>query len=161
MAKILIVYYSRSGNTKKMAELVAEGAAGAGAEVTLRRVQEAKVEDLLRADAVILGSPTYYGHSSGALRSFIDESVKYHGKLAGKVGAAFASSANIGGGNETTVLDMLHALLIHGMIVQGITDGDHYGPVAIGPPDDRAARQCRALGERTVTLVKRLRGNPA
>lgn len=158
MAKVLIIYYSRTGNTKKMAELVAEGVREGGGDVTLKPVAEARVDDLLPADAVILGSPTYYGHSAGPMRTFLDASVKVHGKLEGKVGAAFASSHNIGGGNETTVLDLMHALLIHGMIVWGNSGGDHYGPVSIGAPDARVTDQCRELGKRTVQLVKRLKG---
>jgi len=156
MAKILIVYYSRSGNTRTMAESVAEGAREAGGEVVLKAVAEASAAELLEVDAVILGSPTYYGHSSGAMRTFLDDTVKFHGRLAGKVGAAFASAANVGGGNETTVLDLLHALLIHGMVVQGLWKGDHYGPVSIGKPDERVTEQCRALGKQTVELVQRL-----
>lgn len=157
MADVLIVYYSRSGNTKRMAECVAEGATTAGADVSLKSVEEASVADLTKADGVILGSPTYYGHSAGILRSFIDESVKYHGQLAGKVGGAFASSANKGGGNETTVLDLLHALLIHGMIVEGTASGDHYGPVSIGSPDEKVEGQCRELGKRVAELAEKLK----
>jgi len=156
MTQVLIVYYSRTGNTKAMADLVADGARDAGADVTLTTVEDADVDQLLEADAVILGSPTYYGHSAGVLRSFLDASVKYHGKLEGKVGAAFSSAANIGGGNETTVLDLLHALLIHGMIVQGNPAGDHYGPISVNAPDERVANQCRDLGRRTVELAKRI-----
>jgi len=77
--------------------------------------------------------------------------------LAGKVGAAFATSHNIGGGNETTVLDLLHALLIHGMIIQGNASGDHYGPVAVGTPDARALDQCKDLGRNVVNLINRLK----
>jgi len=156
MAKVLIIYYSRTGNTKTMAELVAEGARKAGGDVTLVPVGDADPGQMLEADAVVLGSPTYYGHSAGAMRSFIDKSVKYHGKLEGKVGAAFSSSANIGGGNETVVLDLLHALLIHGMVVQGNPSGDHYGPVSIDIPDERVSAQCRELGARTVALATKL-----
>jgi NAD(P)H dehydrogenase (quinone) len=141
-----------------MAGLVAEGAKAAGADVALKSVEKTEVEELLEADGIILGSPTYYGHSSGPMRTFLDESVRYHGELTGKVGGAFTSSANIGGGNETTILDLLHALLIHGMIIQGTADGDHYGPVAIGAPDDRVEPQCRALGERVAKLAGRLLG---
>ena len=156
MAKVFIIYYSRTGNTKKMAEYVAEGAGAVGADVTLTRVEDTVVDQLLEADAVVLGSPTYYGHSCGVMRSFLDESVKLHGRLSGKVGAAFSSAANIGGGNETTVLDLLHALLIHGMVVQGNAAGDHYGPVSVNAPDDRVAKQCRELGKRTAALAARL-----
>lgn len=160
MPKILIVYSTRTRNTEKMAQLVAEGARAAGADAIVKAVENAEVEELLDADGIVLGSPTYYGHSSGPMRRFIDDTVRYHGELAGKVGGAFASSANIGGGNETTILDLLHAMLIHGMIVQGTADGDHYGPVAIGAPDERAAPQCRALGERVALLAARLQRQP-
>ena len=56
---------------------------------------------------------------------------------------------------ETLVLDILNAMLIHGMIIQGDPQGDHYGAVAIGAPDSRATRQCLRLGERVGKLVKR------
>ncbi len=157
MAKILIIYHSRSGSTKKMAELVADGAKSAGAEVVLKPIDKAVPSDMLDADGVVIGSPTYYGHSASAVRAFIDESVKYHGRFAGKVGAAFSSSANIGGGNETAILDILHSFLIHGMVVQGSETGDHYGPVSVGAPDARVEKQCRSLGERVACLSEKLK----
>jgi NAD(P)H dehydrogenase (quinone) len=90
------------------------------------------------------------------IKRFIDESVKHHGALVGKVCAAFSSAGGPGGGAETTVLDILKALLIHGMIVQGDSRGDHYGPTAVGRPDERAAKECRRCGQRVAQLVKRL-----
>lgn len=158
MAKVLVVYYTRSGATERMAELVAEGAKEAGAQVTLKKVQDVRPEELLDYDGIIMGSPTYYGLMSAEMKKLIDDSVKFHGRLTGKVGGAFSSSANIGGGNETTIRSILDAMLIHGMIVQGTAMGDHYGPVAIGKPDERAANQCRALGKRVAELAKKLFG---
>ena len=99
-----------------------------------------------------------YGGMAGRLKDFFDSSVVHHGKLSGKVGGAFTSSANIGGGNETTVLNILQAMLIHGMIVQGTAEGDHYGPVSIDAPDDRAKAQCEALGRRVASLAIKLFG---
>ena len=157
MTKILIVYYSKTGNTKAMAEYVAQGVKDTGAEAILKPVEDTKVEEMQEADGIILGSPTYYGHSSGILRSFLDESIKLHGKLSGKVGGAFASSANIGGGNETTVLDIIHALLIHGMIIQGSARGDHYGPVAIKKPTENVKEQCIKLGRSVTELARKLK----
>lgn len=156
MPKILIVYYSRTGNTKKMAQLVEEGVIAEGLEVEIKEVKNVKVEELLKIDGIIIGSPTYYGSMAAEIKRLLDESVKYHGELEGKAGAAFTSSYNIGGGNETTILDILNAFLIHGMIIQGASDGDHYGPVAIGAPDKRASSQCKELGKRVARLVKRL-----
>jgi NAD(P)H dehydrogenase (quinone) len=91
------------------------------------------------------------------IKKLLDDSVEFHGRLDGKIGAAFSSSANIGGGNETTILDILNAMLIHGMITQGDPQGDHYGAVAIDAPDSRATKQCIRLGSRVAQLVKKLK----
>lgn len=154
--KIIIVYYSSTGNTEKMAKLVEKGARKGGVFVTTKRVEDVKTEELLEFDGIILGSPTYYGSMAAQLKELLDKTVAFHGKLDGKAGAAFSSSANIGGGNETTIADMLNALLIHGMIIQGDPEGGHYGTVSIGCPDERAEKQCVRLGERIASLVKRL-----
>ena len=159
MAKMLVTYHSRGGNTRKMAELVGEGASSVeGVEVALKPVSEVKPEELIDFDAILIGSPTYYGLPAAVVKKLIDDSVAYHGQLEGKVGGAFTSSANIGGGNETTILAILQALLIHGMVVQGTSAGDHYGPVAIGAPDRRASDQCKAYGKRVALLTKKLHG---
>jgi NAD(P)H dehydrogenase (quinone) len=156
MAKALIVYYSRSGNTKKMAETIAEGISKENVAVDIRDVKDITAADLPAFDAIIVGSPTYYGSMAADIKRLFDESFRFHGKLDGKIGAAFASSANIGGGNETTILDIFNAMLIHGMIVQGDWQGDHYGPVSIGSPDKRAIRECLRAGARTAQLIKKL-----
>jgi len=158
VAKVAIVYFSRTGDTEKMARLVAEGVKAAGAEPIVKSVKQAAPADLLNADGVILGSPTYYGGPASEMKKFIDGTVKCHGRLTGKVGGAFASSANVGGGNEGTVTDLLKALLAHGMIIPGSAEGDHFGPVAIGAPDRRAAENCRRMGEIVGRLAVRLHG---
>ena len=156
MPKVLIIYYSRTGNTKAMATAVEEGVKSEGLDVQLKDVKDVSPRELLEYEGIIIGSPTYYGTMAGQIKHLIDESVKYHGKLAGKVGGAFSSSGILGGGNETTVLDILKALLIHGMIIQGSPMGPHYGPVAIGKPDTGNRNQCIELGKSVAQLVKRL-----
>ncbi len=156
MSRVLVLYYSKTGNTEKMARLIEEGAKDAGVLTEMKAVADASLDDLQNADGIVIGSPTYYGLPAAEVIRLIDESVKLHGRLDGKVGAAFSSSANIGGGNETVILSILQAMLVHGMVVQGIPKGDHYGPVSIGAPDDRASRQCRLLGERVARLVKKM-----
>ena len=156
MAKMLVVYYSQSGNTKKMAEEVVEGIKQEAVEADLKSVEALEAEELLGYQGIIVGSPTYYGTMAFQLKELFDASVSFHGRLDGKVGAAFSSSANVAGGNETTILDILNAMLIHGMIIQGDPSGDHYGAVAIGAPDSRSKKQCLRLGLRTAKLVKKL-----
>jgi NAD(P)H dehydrogenase (quinone) len=156
MAKVLIVYYSSTGNTEKMAKIIRKGVESEGVETVCKRAEETAADELPGYDGIIVGSPTYYGSMSWEVKKLLDESVKFHGKLQGKVGAAFTSSANIGGGNETTIMSILKAFLIHGMVVEGDADGDHYGPVAIGAPDKRSESQCSKLGQKVANLVKKL-----
>jgi len=156
MTKILIIYFSQTGNTEKMAHAVADGVNEEGGAYKVKKVQEASVDDLLDVDGIVIGSPTYFGTMAAEMKSFLDHSVIHFKKLKGKVGGAFASSALLGGGNETTVLAILQALLIHGMIVEGTTEGGHYGPVALGPPDQRSTEECKQLGRRVARLVKKL-----
>jgi len=153
MANGLVVYYSRSGNTRQMAETIADAMNNGGVATKCKSVEDTTVDDLMAADAIIVGSPTYYGHMAAPITKLFDDSVSKHGKLDGKIGSAFSSSANIGGGNETTILNIIHTLLIHGMIVQGDPQGDHYGPVSIGKPDDRVIKQCARRGKRIAELT--------
>ncbi|MEN8127689.1 MAG: flavodoxin domain-containing protein [Planctomycetota bacterium] len=158
MPKGLVLYYSRSGNTKAMAAIIAESMEKAGLPTKCKSVADVKVNDLLDVNAIVVGSPTYYGRAAGPIAQFFDESVSKHGKLDGKIGAAFSSSANIAGGNETTVCEIINMLLIHGMIVQGDPQGDHYGPVSIGKPDGRVQKQCARRGQRIAELTLKLFG---
>ncbi|MFB3887388.1 MAG: flavodoxin family protein [Thermodesulfobacteriota bacterium] len=156
MSTVLILYYSRGGNTEEMAKAVEEGVKSEGVKVVRKKVTQANPKDLLNVDGVILGSPNYYGTMAAEMKAFLDKSVRYHGKLEGKVGGAFSSGGGLGGGVETTVLDMLKALLIHGMVIQGDPWGSHYGAVSIGKPNPAAKKECKKLGEKIARLVKRL-----
>jgi NAD(P)H dehydrogenase (quinone) len=156
MPTVLIIYYSKTGNTEEMAKAVEEGVKSEGVNVVRKRVNRATLKDLLKVDGIILGSPTYYGTLAAEMKAFLDSSVKYHGKLEGKVGAAFSSGGGLGGGVETTVLDIVKTLLIHGMVIQGDPWGSHYGTVSIGKPNAAARKECKKLGEKVARLVKRL-----
>ncbi len=156
MAKAIVIYYSRSGNTKEMAQIIAESMNEADLPTECKSVDKVKAEDLLRYDAIVVGSPTYYGHMAGPIKQLFDDAVANHGKLDGKIGAAFSSAANIGGGNETTIIGIIEAMLISGMVIQGDPQGDHYGPVSIGKPDQRVKRQCVRRGHRIAELTRKL-----
>lgn len=155
--KILIVYDSRSGNTSAMAEAVAEGVESEGVTAEIKKVEETSVDELPTADGVILGSPVYYGLPSSKMKEFIDTSIKYHGKLDGKVGGAFASSGGAHTGAETTIIALLEALMIHGMVIQGTSATNHYGAASVGAPSEDDMNNCRKMGARLAELVKKLR----
>ena len=158
MVNVLVVYYSKGGNTRVMAEEVARGARDAGADVRLKPVEEASLDDLTWADGIIIGSPTYFGLPAAPIKKFIDESIKVRGKLEGKIGAAFSSSHHRAGGRETTMLAILQSMLIHGMMVCGdpISTGGHYGAAANSSPDQQAKKECYELGRRVTEIAKKL-----
>ncbi len=156
MTKGIVVYYSRSGNTREMAELIAEAMNEAGLSTECKPVDQVRADDLPSYDAVVIGSPCYYGQMAAPVKQLIDELVSRHGQMNGKVGAAFASSANIGGGSETTIIGILEGMLIAGMVVQGDPQGAHYGPLSIGKPDEKVKQQCERRGQRVAALTARL-----
>jgi NAD(P)H dehydrogenase (quinone) len=156
MAKGIVVYHSRSGNTKEMAEVIAEAMNDAGLKTECTPVDKVKADDMPGYEAVVVGSPCYYGQMAAPIKQLIDDLVGRHGQMNGRIGAAFSSSANIGGGSETTVVGILQAMLIAGMVVQGDPQGAHYGPLSIGKPDEKVRQQCERRGQRVAELTKRL-----
>jgi NAD(P)H dehydrogenase (quinone) len=157
MPKGIVIYYSRTGNTKEMAEMIAKAMNETDLPTECKSVDEVDANEVFECDAIVIGSPTYYGQMAAQIKQLIDDLVGLHGKLDGKVGAAFTSSANIGGGNETTIMGIIEAMLISGMIVQGDPKGDHYGPVSISKPDKRVQRQCQRCGQRIAQLTNKMR----
>jgi len=157
LLKALIIYDSKTGNTEKTALMIAEGVREAeGVECVVKRVEDATLEDLIQAHGIIAGSPTYYGCMSGKLKEFLDKSVEIHGKLEGKIGAAFTSSGGTATGAETTLLSILKAMLIHGMIVQGNPNDKHYGIAVVEAPGKKEERLCKTFGRRTAELIRRI-----
>lgn len=157
MARVLITYFSKSGNTKEMAQSIKEGLDSMGdVDVALKKVQNTTIDDLRSSDGIIVGSPTYFGVMAAEVKQLMDKSIQCYGKLVGKVGGAFTSSGMIGGGNETTIMSILQGLLIHGMIIQGVQKGNHYGPVSVGAPNEEVRDECVQYGKMIGGLVKRL-----
>ena len=156
--KILVSYYSRTGNTKKMAEAIAKGIKEVGVACEVKEISEVNVDELLTYEGLIFGSPTYYGLMAAEMKKLIDDSVKYHGRLDGKIGGAFTSSGMMGGGGETTIFSIFEALLIHGMIILGDAKMQHYGPLSVGAPDKDAENNCTKYGRKIAALTKKIHG---
>jgi NAD(P)H dehydrogenase (quinone) len=162
MGKVLVLYHSASGNTAKMAELVAEGAGEiAQTDVRLREIDRATADDVIWCDGLAVGSPTNMGLISWKMKRFWDETMLPHWmKVDGKIACAFSSSGGWGGGNEMACQSILTVLMNFGFLVFGVTDyagkltTPHYGAVTAREPsseDDRAA--CRLLGRRLAEWV--------
>jgi NAD(P)H dehydrogenase (quinone) len=158
MPRVLIIYQSKTGNTLTMAEAVEQGLKKEGVDVVRKKVEEAHPDDLLETEGIIIGTPTYFAAPTAEIKKLIDESIKHFKKLEGKVGAAFASSGDLGGGCETAILDILRAFLVHGMIVPGFTSGGHFGPVSVGAPNQERKEVCIAFGAKVARIVKKLHG---
>lgn len=170
MSKILVLYYSSYGHIERMAEAVAEGARSAGADVAVKRVPElvpetvakashfkldqaapiASVDELPDYDAIIIGVPTRFGNMPAQMKNFLDQTggLWFGGKLIGKVGSVFSSTATQHGGQESTILSTHTVLLHHGMVIVGlpysfqgqmgvkvVTGGSPYGATTIADGD--------------------------
>lgn len=157
--EVLVLYYSRGGNTKRLAEGIAEGIRSVpGVEPVLRSTQEVTKEDFINSSGIIAGSPCYFGTMAADLKRVFDEFVGIRKKMENKVGAAFATSGDPSGGKETTMISIIQCLLIYGMIVVGdplIATG-HYGVACAGKPDTGTLENARKLGKRVAELCKRL-----
>jgi NAD(P)H dehydrogenase (quinone) len=170
MTKILVLYYSSYGHIETMAQAVAEGARSTGAEVAVKRVPElvpeaaakashfkldqaapiATVEELVEYDGIIIGVPTRFGNMAAQMKNFLDQTggLWFAGKLIGKVGSVFTSTATQHGGQESTILSTHTVLLHQGMVIVGlpyswagqmrldeITGGSPYGASTIAGGD--------------------------
>lgn len=196
---IAIVFYSRYGNTAHLAEGIASGASRVEeADVIIRKVDEtapphviardarwqqahdemaqkypaAALNDLIDADAIILGSPTRYGNMSAELKLFLDLGgpLWVQGTLIGKIGAVFCTNSTAHGGKESTLLSMMLPLLHHGMIIVGVPPnimqisaaGSYYGATATcgttgeGPPTREDILIAEALGQRVAEVAQQL-----
>ncbi len=160
MIKILVVYTSNSGNTESLAEAVAKGVNTVGVQAILKRAKDVIREDFVEAKGIIAGSPVYFGTMSAELKDMFDQFVglRREGGMEGKIGAGFATSGHPTGGKETTILSILQAMLIYGMIVVGdpIKVGGHYGVACQGRPDNQTLSAGEALGARVAELAKAL-----
>ncbi|MBW1922279.1 MAG: NAD(P)H-dependent oxidoreductase [Deltaproteobacteria bacterium] len=159
--KILVLYYSKGGNTRKLAEAVAEGILQVdGAEVVLKRTDEVTPDDFLEAEGIVAGSPVYFGVMAAQLKDVFDRFVGVRKRMEGKVGAAFATSGDATGGKETTMMSIIQALLIYGMVIVGdpMSATGHYGVACVGAPDQKALENGAKLGRRVAELAKRLQG---
>ncbi|KPL17059.1 MAG: flavodoxin [candidate division Zixibacteria bacterium SM23_81] len=158
--QILVMYYSRTGHTKKLAEEIAKGVQEVqGVKCVLKQVSEVKKEDFVTSDGIIAGSPVYFGTMAAELKEVFDKYVGIRREMEDKIGAAFATSADPSGGKETTIFSIIQALLIYGMIIAGdpLDATGHYGIACTGAPDKKTAANAAKLGRRVAMLAKKFR----
>lgn len=185
ICRVLVLYYSRNGATRKLADAIAEGVEASSAEVMLRTVSApgepasdrdlcVSENDLKSCDALIMGSPTRFGHMSHHLQAFWETTAStwVKGDLVDKPAAVFTSSSSLHGGQESTLLSMAVPLLHHGMIMVGLPytepslqnttgGGTPYGASHVEHSKSGAQKYehelAVALGRRVATIATQLR----
>ena len=147
MTKVLVVYYSQSGNTHRMAEAVAAGARAGGAEAVVKTGLEATVDDLLGCDGVAFGSPDYFSEMAGGLKDFFDRTYyPCQGKITGKPCAIFASA----GGPPTVVIASLRKMAGNFKLKEA---AEAVG--TSGAPSDAVLQECQQLGRALADAARR------
>jgi NAD(P)H dehydrogenase (quinone) len=169
---VLIVYYSVQGHTKVMAEAVAKGARSvSGVNIKLLPVAEATMKEVLAADAIILGTPVYNANIAPPIQQFINSWPFEGAPLRDKIGAAFVTAGGFSAGEELVQMNILHSMLIFGMILVGGPDWQQpFGASGIvaetpfhterqfGKVDTRFLAKGEALGKRVAELARRWKG---
>ena len=156
--QILVLYYSKNGSTKILAEAVAEGVQMEGHTPLLRNTDEVTEKDFLDSAGLIAGSPVYFGIMAAELKRVFDDFVGTRRRMEGKVGAAFATGGHPTGGKETTIMSIIQCMLIYGMVIVGdpMSASGHYGVASVGAPDDVAIEDAKKLGARVAALCGKL-----
>lgn len=159
--KVLILYFSKGGNTRKLAEKVAQGVEEIeGVSALLKRTNEVTKGDFLESHGIIAGSSVYFGAMAAELKEVFDDFVGIRRQMEGKVGAAFATSGDPSGGKETTMMSIIQAMLIYGMIIVGdpMSATGHYGIACVGAPDRETGDNAIKLGRRVAEVARKLHG---
>jgi len=150
MSQVLIVYYSRTGNTEAMARAVALGVKSGGLEARVKRVDYTTAYDLMSADAVAFGSPCYFGYMAGILKDFFDRMLEgaILKNLEGKPAVAFVSDGETDGGKDA--LSSIEKLMAY-LMLRKVADG----VVCRGKPGRANIEECKKLGAALAQAAKK------
>ena len=157
--QILILYFSKDGNTRKLANIITQGVDEAeGVKAVVKSTGEVTKDDFVNSAGIIAGSPVYFGGMAADMKRVFDEFVGVRKKMEGKVGAAFATSGDASGGKETTMMSIMQAMLIYGMVVVGdpMSATGHYGVACVGAPDRKTTENAFKLGRRVAEIAHKL-----
>lgn len=157
--QVLVVYYSRSGNTKKLAEAVSDGVLTVpGMDCITRKASDVTPDDFVNCQGIIAGSPVYFGSMAAELKDVFDRCIGVRRQMGNKIGAAFSTAGDPTGGKETTIFSIIQAMLIYGMIIVGdpLEATGHYGVACTGSPDADTMQNAMKLGKRVAWLVKKI-----
>jgi len=159
--QILVLYYSKGGNTRRLAESIAKGVESVdGVKALIKKTDDVTTDNFVKSSGVIAGSPVYFGIMAAQLKAVFDDFVGVRKKMENKIGAAFTTSGDPSGGKETTMMSIIQALMIYGMVIVGdpMSATGHYGVSCVGAPDTTAEKNGMKLGQRVAELATKLHG---
>jgi NAD(P)H dehydrogenase (quinone) len=168
--RILIAYHSETGNTEKLAAAVRDGVASvSGVEAVLRKVADARADEIVKADGIILGTPVHWGNLSADSKRFLDRVGEVLGKAGktfgeGRTAAVFCTAGSASNGQDTSRLGAIAAFLAMRFVVIGGVNDEGFGslgPQAVtggSPPgiNDRDRAEARRFGERFARITLQL-----
>ena len=157
--QILILYYSKGGNTRKLAQEIAKGVEAVPDMISVLKTCDAVTkEDFLNSEGIIAGSPVYFGSMTAELKKVFDDFVSVRKKMENKIGAAFATSGDPSGGKETTMIGIIQCFLIYGMIIAGdpMDATGHYGVSCVGAPDEKTSENGFKMGKRVADICVKM-----
>lgn len=158
--QVLVLYYSKGGNTRKLAQEIVAGVESAGTIAVLKDTAEVTKEDFLESAGVIAGSPVYFGVMAAELKKVFDDFVGIRREMEDKIGAAFATGNHHSGGKETTMFSIIQCMMIYGMIIVGdpMDASGHYGVACEKYPDETACGDAIKFGRRVAETCKKIHG---
>ena len=158
--QVLVLYFSKGGNTRKLAQEIVAGVERVGVSAVLKSTDEVTKDDFLESAGVIAGSPVYFGVMAAELKKVFDDFVGVRRQMEDKIGAAFATSGHHTGGKETTMFSIIQCMMIYGMIIVGdpLDASGHYGVACEKYPDETACEDAGKLGRRVAETCKKIHG---
>ena len=169
--RVLVAYYSQTGNTEKLAAAIGKGAAGVtGVEASVRKVADVKDTEIMQADGILLGTPVQWSNLAAPAKQFLDRvgDVLWKAKTNGdgKTAGAFCTGGGVALGKDVARLSIISAFLTMRFVIVGGVDDAGFGTMGTeattGPADsgisDKEAEEARRFGERFARMTVKLRG---
>ncbi len=148
--RLLVAYYSGRGSTQAMAEEISKGAQQVGVKVELKSIEDCRVDDLVKVDGIVIGSPTYFSNVAWQIKRLIDESITLYSKghlLEGKFGGCFTSAGTKRDGKDCIRMLELAFGFHHRMkMTPGIVR-------ASGDAKEKTSQMCQQYGREIAKLI--------
>jgi NAD(P)H dehydrogenase (quinone) len=169
--RVLVAYYSQTGNTEKIAAAIGKGAGALkGVEVAVRKAADVKDAEILGADGILVGTPVQWGNAAVGAKQFLDRvgDVLWKAKTNGdgKAAGAFCTGGGVALGKDVARISIISALMTMRFVIVGGVDDAGFGTMGAeattGEADpgisEKELEEARRFGERFARVTMKLRG---